>query len=43
MSRKVNYHEASFWEERYKQSICEWYEWIATPNQVTPLIKEKIE
>lgn len=42
MARKVNYHEQSFWEERYKQNICEWMEWLATPNQIADIIKENI-
>ncbi len=43
MARRVNYHEASFWEERYKQNVCEWFEWLAPPNQLVPLLETKIQ
>jgi 2-polyprenyl-3-methyl-5-hydroxy-6-metoxy-1,4-benzoquinol methylase len=42
MARRLNYHEASFWEERYKQNVCEWFEWLTPPNQFVPLLQDKI-
>jgi hypothetical protein len=40
MARKVNYHDVAFWEERYKQNVCEWYEWLAAPNQFNPILQK---
>lgn len=42
MARRVNYHEAAFWEERYKQNVCEWFEWLAPPTQFNAILQEKI-
>lgn len=31
---KTNYNEAAFWEEKYKITCCEPYEWICKPEDV---------
>lgn len=43
MSKKNNYHDVAFWEQRYKQNICEWYEWLATPNQIAQIIEKYLK
>lgn len=36
MSGRQNYYQLSYWEDRYKQNLCEWYEWLAKPNELAP-------
>lgn len=39
---KTHYSQSAFWEERYKQSVCEHYEWLTKPEPLITIINKHI-
>ena len=37
------FHSPNFWEEKYKANCCEHYEWLHSPSEIMPILREHLE